>query len=431
MDTIQIRSEQGLLEGEKKGEIMVFRGIPYAEAPIGENRFRAPSHKKPWSGVRQAISFAPGCPGRKKDENSFYVKEFHGTEQYPDAGVNEDCLYLNIWAPTEPGNYPVAVYLHGGSFERGSGAEIAFDGEKFAANGVILVTVNYRTGVFGFFADEALRRESPHRITGNYGILDQIAALQWVWRNIHFFGGNADHITLFGQSAGAISTQALVSSPLTEGLIHSAIMQSGGGLDNGVEAISMEQALETGRQIKEHLGVTTIEEMRRLPAEKLVDVLDELPRKDMELKFGPALDNYILKESFGDALRNGHVLDIPYMIGVTANDISVGKDMDVRDSIIFKGCVNFCECRLKTSDKPVYLYNFARRLPGDEAGAFHSAELWYVFGTLNRSWRPMERRDYSISYKMIENWTSFIKNDDPGKDWRSYDEEDQFVRQFM
>ncbi|MDD6258134.1 MAG: carboxylesterase family protein [Erysipelotrichaceae bacterium] len=432
MDTIQVRTEQGILEGERKGECMIFRGVPYAEPPVGELRFRAPGRKLPWTGVRKALEFGNACPQPDPTKDPFWHKEFYGNKDYPFPNMSEDCLYLNIWAPVKKGRYPVALWIHGGSFDHGCGSEMEFDGRKFAANGVILVTINYRTGVFGFFADETLRRENTHRTTGNYGLLDQIMALQWVWKNIHNFGGDADRITVFGQSAGAICVQALVSSPLTEGLIHSAILQSGGGIDNGlIRRVSLNQTYEEGKKIMNLCGVKNAMQMRKLPAEKLVDVLPSLYEEQKGLLFEPVVDDYVLKEDIETAAQNGRIHDIPYMIGMTGNDITVAKNENGRNSMLYQGCEHFCRARNKKSKKPVYMYYFDRKLPGDDAGAFHSSDLWYIFGTLDRCWRPMSGRDYRLSDTMITSWSNFIKYGDPGTQWRPYIQKTKFIRTFQ
>lgn len=431
MDTAEVKVEEGILKGEKKGEVLIFRGVPYAEPPVNELRFRAPVAKKPWDGVKEALKFPPMCPQADMSKDPFWGKEFYGDAKYPLPEMSEDCLYLNIWAPSKPGRYPVAFWIHGGAFDHGFASEMEFDGEQFAAAGVILVAVQYRVGVFGFYADEALKKENPNRSTGNYGIMDQIAALQWVWRNIRFFGGDETKITLMGQSAGAISVQTLLASPLSSGLIHSAILQSGGGVDNGItKARTMKQACQTGSDIRVLSKIKTVADMRRLPANKLVELLPELYKKRDGLTFGPVVDDYVLKEDICEAVKEGHISDVPIMIGVTGNDLSV-EDGAWRRSALFEGTKNFALARIEHSDRPVYVYAFTKKLPGDEAGAFHSSELWYMFGTLSRCWRKMERRDYSISYTMIRNWTDFMKTGIPAKEWRPYSEEEAFVRQFM
>lgn len=431
METVNIKVEEGILQGEKKGECLIFRGVPYAEPPIRENRFRAPVPKKPWEGVREALKFEKQCPQVDMSKDTFWGKEFYGDPKYPLPECSEDCLYLNVWAPAKPGKYPVAFWVHGGAFDHGFSSEMEFDGEQYAASGVILVTIQYRVGVFGFYADETLKKENPNHTTGNYGILDQIAALQWVYRNICAFGGDENRITVMGQSAGAISVQTLISSPVSSGLVHNAILHSGAGVGTPlVQTRTMKEALATGDQIRKLCNVKSVSELRRVPAEKLVEILPALYENREGLVFGPVVDQYVLKESLSDALEHGHVSDVPMMIGVTGDDLSV-ENGTWRKSMIFEGTENFALARNAHSRQPVYVYAFTKKLPGDDAGSFHSSDLWYVFGTLSRCWRPMERRDYSISYTMIRNWTDFIKTGNPGKEWRPYTASGRFVRQFM
>ncbi len=432
VNTKQIKIEQGILEGELAGSYMIFRGVPYAKAPVNDLRFKAPRPAESWDGVRPALEFAPICP-QPVIKDGFYDKEFYTDPAYPVPAQSEDCLYLNIWAPSEVkrGGCPVALWIHGGAFDHGFGSEMEFDGAAYAARGVILVTINYRVGVFGFLALEDLRREDVNKSTGNWGILDQIAALRWVRRNIEAFGGDPDRITVFGQSAGAMSVQTLISSPLTRGMIHSAIMQSGGGYKNGLAgAQELPDAYATGKKIMELCGVRYLRELRNIPAEKLVEILPDLYKETQGLAFKPVVDDWVLEEGTDSALENDRIHDIPYMIGCTADDIFKPEGEDGRNSALYKGCADFAEMRTRVSDQPVYVYYFAKRLPGDEAGAFHSSELWYMFGTLDRSWRPMNRRDFILSRTMLDMWTDFMKKADPGNGWRPYSKE-SFIRTLM
>lgn len=433
MEKVRVTVEQGTLEGEVKGACMIFRGVPYAKAPVGELRFKAPQKPDAWSGVKDATEFAPICP-QMEIKDGFYGKEFYTDPKYPLPAQSEDCLYLNIWAPEKKssGGYPVALWIHGGAFDHGFSSEMEFDGTQFALRNTILVSINYRVGIFGFLALEDLRREDPNRSVGNYGILDQIQALRWVRKNIEQFGGDPEKITVFGQSAGAMSVQTLISSQLTRGMIHSAILQSAGGYSNPLmKDVTPEAAYVTGRKIMDLLGVRYVRELRNLPAEKLVSVLPDVYKDAGGLVFTPVIDGWVLNEGYKDCLDNDHVHDIPYMIGCTKDDISIEPGTDGRKSALFKGCIDFAESRCANSEEPVYVYYFARELPGDEAGAFHSSELWYMFGTLDRCWRPMERHDYLLSRTMMDMWTDFMKYGDPGKGWKAYSPKTQFVRQLM
>lgn len=430
MKTIQVKTDLGILEGEAKVSSMIFRGVPYAEAPVGDRRFKVPMKKNRWFGVYKALEFQAQCP-QADSTSGFYGKEFYTDERYPLPKQSEDCLYLNIWAPKKEGKFPVAFWIHGGAFDHGFSSEMEFDGEKFASHDVILVTINYRVGVFGFMADPELAKENSYRSTGNYGLLDQVMALRWVYDNIEAFHGDKKRITVFGQSAGAISTQTLITSPLTKGLIHNAIMQSGGGIDNGLtRSKRLEEAYAIGEQIKKLCKVKSVAGLRRVKAEKFVEILPELYKEHPGLVFGPVNDGYVLMEELNSAARNGRIHDIPYMIGMTSDDITV-ENGNARKSKFYEGCINFCNARATYSRKPVYMYYFARRLPSDDAGAFHSSELWYVFGTLDRCWREMNVKDYRISESMITAWTNFMKEDDPGTQWKPYTRKNQFVRTFM
>ncbi len=431
MNTIQVKTKLGILEGEAKVSSMIFRGVPYAEAPIGDRRFKVPMKKAIWNGVYSALEFGPQCP-QADPTHGFYGKEFYTDEKYPLPKQSEDCLYLNIWAPRKEGKFPVAFWIHGGAFDHGFGSEMEFDGEKFAARDVILVTINYRVGVFGFYADQDLIKENNFRTTGNYGLLDQIEALRWVYENIEAFHGDKSRITVFGQSAGAMSVQALVSSPLTKGMIHNAIFQSGAGVDNGLSTTKkLTDAYDISNQIKQLCKVKSVAGLRKVKAEKLVSILPELYQQHQGLAFGPVNDGYVLLEDMNASIKNLRIHDIPYMIGMTSQDITIEKGMDARKSKFYEGCINFCNIRAMYSKKQVYMYYFSRQLPSDDAGAFHSSELWYVFGTLDRCWRDMTVKDYRLSESMLNAWTNFMKYDDPGTQWKPYTRKQQFVRNFL
>lgn len=431
MITVDVKTKNGIIRGEKSGSMIVFKGVPYAEAPVDGMRFAAPSMKRPWTGVLEALSFGKICP-QADPRNGFYGKEFYTDPDFPLPEMSEDCLNLNIWAPAEEkeGGYPVAVWIHGGAFDHGYSSEMEFDGQRYAKNGVVLVTINYRVGIFGFFADDSLAKEHPHKTTGNYGLLDQIEALKWVKNNISAFHGDPDNITLFGQSAGAMSVQALISSPLTKGLVSSAIMQSGGGYDNGLaKTKTLEEAKEVSAMIMSLCHVKSVDALRKVPAQKLVDILPSLYEKINGLAFGPVVDQYVLTETCDAALENNHVHNIPYMLGVTGNDISILPDENTRKSRFYLGCKNFAKKREEAGGEPVYLYFFDRKLPSDDAGAFHSSELWYVFYTLGRCWREMSTHDYQLADKMTSAWIGFMKDKNPG--WNAYTEKEDFVRTFM
>ena len=413
--TVTVKTKYGVLEGLAEEGFNVFRGIPYAKPPVGELRFKTPLECEPWEGVREAFEFGSICP-QVLITDGYYYKEFYADPRFIPP-QSEDCLYLNIWVPAEKRDekYPVAMWIHGGSFDHGWGSEEEFDGEIFARKDVILVTINYRVGPFGFLALPELREEDPNGSTGNYGLLDQLMALKWIRENIAAFGGDPDRITVFGQSRGSISTQCLVSSELTEGMISRAILQSGTGLP-GI-GFSLENAYSTGCKVKELVERNNIEELRKVPAEKLVDITEELYRRGGSYR--PVTDGYVLKELLRNVLSKGEIRDIPYMLGMTKDDIGVTGGQ-YEGTMFYNGMTDFARARLEKGTRPVYLYLFRHDLPGDDMGAIHSWELWYVFNTLKRCWRPLTEEDYAISEKMSDIWTDFIKGKDITDRWREY-----------
>jgi para-nitrobenzyl esterase len=229
-----------------------------------------------------------------------------------------------------------------------------------------------------------------------------------------------------------MSVQTLISSPLTQGMIQGAIMQSGGGLNNGLsKSRTPDDAYETGRQIMELCGCSYMREMRKVPAEKLVAILPKLAEHADGLPFGPVIDGWIMTEGFDECIERDHIHDIPYIIGCTSNDLFRQEDQDGKETALYQGCVAFAQNRYENANQPCYVYYFKKQLPGDDAGAFHSSELWYIFGTLDRSWRPMGRRDYMLSNLMLDMWTNFMKEMEPGSGWKAYTADNKFVRVFM
>lgn len=419
MQTI-VQTQQGAVEGllSQDGQTVIFKGIPYAQPPVGELRFRRPQAHEPWEGVRPCQEFGNSCPQADLSAEGFYAKEFYDV---PLPALQEDCLYLNIWTPegaAPDSKLPVLFWIHGGAFMHGSGSEKEFDGEGFAKKGVILATINYRVNAFGFFAHPDLERENPEGVSGNYGILDQLFALSWVRENIAGFGGDPDRITIFGQSAGCMSVQSIISSPLSRGMACGAILQSGGGLRALHETPSKDRAWEQGRKLMEHLGVSSIEELRRVPAEDLKDAAYAVMGE--QLGWTPHVDGWLLPASTDAQALSGEIHDIPYMIGSLGDDIA-GKDL------LQQAGERWCQNQLKLGRTPAYFYFFDRKLPGDDAGAFHSAELWYVFETLDRCWRPWEPEDRALSRQMAEYWANFAKTGDPNGPglprWEPYTED--------
>lgn len=400
--TIQLK--QGKIEGRlsQDGRTKLFFGVPYAQPPVGPLRFKRPQEKAPWQGTLPCKSFGPRCPQADLASMDFYGKEFYDDMVPP---CDEDCLYLNIWAPAESaGPLPVLFWIHGGAFMHGCGSEKEFDGEGFAQKGVILVTINYRVNAFGFFAHPALEAETPEGVSGNYGILDQIFALKWVKENISAFGGDPGRITLCGQSAGCMSVEAIISSPLTTGMAAGAILQSGTGLPPRRSIPTREEMQATSQKLMDHLGLSTIAQLRETPAQALMAAA-YAAQEGGRLCWRPHVDGWLLPAQTDDLAEKGALHHIPYMIGCTGDDIGGG--------VLQAGTGAWCENLQKQGLGPVYRYFFDRKLPGDAAGSFHSSELWYVFETLPRCWRPWEERDYAISRTMSSYWANFAKQGDP------------------
>ena len=420
MQTI-VNVREGQLEGclSADNKTLIFKGVPYAEPPVGELRWKRPQPKTPWEGVRPAKEFSAKAPQADLTREGFYAKEFYNEEI---IARDEDCLYLNIWTPAEKTEekLPVFFWIHGGAFLHGCGAEKEFDGEQFAKNGVIMVSINYRVGALGFMAHPDLAAENEEGISGNYGIFDQIAALDWVYDNIEAFGGDPEKITVAGQSAGCMSTQVLISSPLTKGKIRRAVLQSGGGINALSRDTSMESRYEVTKLLMEALGANTIEEMRAIPAERIAEVQYTI-NTGGGLGWIPVSDGVALTAGTDELAVRGEAHDIDYMIGSTGNDIG----FEVK--LLEKSAVNWAENQLKLNRKPSYLYYFDRKLPGDDAGAFHSCELWYVFHTLDRAWRPWEDCDRALESIVSAYWANFAKTGDPNGEglpvWHPYTKE--------
>lgn len=437
MYTNEIITNQGNLKGIVKRDYNFFGAIPYAKAPIGDLRFKLPKSPKKFKNTYFADHFPNKCVQNPQD--GFYKKEFYEDSKY-DVKDSEDCLYLNIWTPAKKSNhpYPVAVYIHGGAFMGGYNSEVEFNGSNFAKKGIILVTINYRLGIFGFLAHPDLSAENVEHISGNYGIYDQIAALKWVKNNIAAFGGDENNITVFGQSAGAMSVQTLCSSPLTKGLFQAAIMESGAGYKTSLNYdLSLKQAEKIGQNFLKFSGISSIHDLRDLSAKELLSkfntYLDHLIKENggfegFDMPMVPNIDGHLMTEGYDETIEKGHLHQIPYLLGSNANDIGTAPDKEFGD--LYQATRNLAEKEEELQNNPVYLYYFTRKMPGDDAGAFHSAELWYVFSTLDHCWRPVTKKDYKLSDEMMTNWISFFKIHRPLAGWRHYTKDNLFVKQF-
>ncbi len=419
-----VTTKFGTLKGKKRDGCYTYFGVPYAKPPVGELRWKAPQPAEAWEGVKLAEKFphrswqmVQTAPKDGKGIN--YAREFYSNPAFMPP-MDEDCLYLNIWRPLTGEKLPVAFWIHGGAFINGFGSEMEFDGEAFARKGVILVTINYRLGAFGFLCHPELAEEDAKGLCGNYGILDQIAALRWVYENIESFGGDPKRITIFGQSAGAMSVQTLLSSPLTKGMIAGAVMQSAGGYQSGINRdVPMADAMEMGKDFARLTGCGSLAQLRALSPEAVMQGVGALMMEGMKkgtgLPFTPVIDGYLLGKGYNKVVEDGDHPDIPYMIGSCGNDLGQTPEMTETGghSQLYYGCINWSLKNAELGRKPAYVYYFNRKLLGDNSGAFHSSELWYVFKTLDRSWRPKAPGDYALAERINSYWCNFVKTGDP------------------
>ena len=407
--------EGGQIQGvpsDAKG-VIVYKGVPFAAPPVGDLRWKRPQPVMAWEGVKVADKFSDAAMQRTRNpQDGEYGTEFHFLSD--DPHYSEDCLYLNVWAPEKaPGHpekkLPVAMWVHGGAYFGGWGFETEMDGDAWAQRDVILVTINYRLGIFGFYNHPELSAEDPDHVSGNYGLLDQIAALKWVKNNIAQFGGDPENITIFGQSAGGASIRNLCSSPMSKGLIAKAIVQSGGGLGEFIstgEGKLQTEFDQVGVELMGHMGFKSLAEMRAASAQDVYDAYGRVPR-GVGGMLSPHVDGIVLDKSFDQATYDMSLADVPYMLGYTGDDM-----MDLSQPIL-----KFAAVRDSLSSKPTYCYLFDRKLPSDGRpslqGSFHSSELWFVFHTLGRSWRPFTEADFKLSDEMVDAWTNFAKYGNP------------------
>lgn len=449
--------DSGLVSGVAAGTnglVSAYKGIPYASPPIGELRWRPPAPAEPWEGVRAATEFGPAAPQRLSPASPLGATE-----------LSEDCLYLNVWTPADTAEerLPVMVWIHGGGFRVGSGSKPALEGTRLAEAGVVVVTFNYRLNVFGSFAHPLLTKESGHGSSGNYGLMDQIAALEWVRRNIAVFGGDPDRVTIFGQSAGGRSVSVLMVSPLSKGLFHRAIGQSGslcqstGGLKSGERQ---------GERIAAALGCDNepdpLAALRLKTYAQLVGV--------GELDSNPIVDGWVVPDSPEILYGQGKQHDVPMIVGSTADEASgmisvrtirqydgfvrerfgkaadqilasypVRTDDNVRYAINRLGTNSgiLLHARnqvrwMKNVSSNAYFYHFTRVPPcalGRARGAYHCAEIPYVFGNMELGFfgdrMRLEDCDRRLSDAMMGYWTQFAKTGNPNRydlpEWPAYD----------
>nr|WP_260583794.1 carboxylesterase family protein [Sphingopyxis sp. PET50] len=310
-DAVRISIDSGELAGVRTGDVVAYKGVPYAAPATGEGRWRAPAPTAKWRGVRSAADYGADCVHSRRD----WEADREG------APMSEDCLFLNVWAPAKPvsGGAPVLFWIHGGSNTAGSGAQRAYDGAKLAARGAVVVTFNYRLGRFGFFAHPALTAEAGDAPTGNWGLMDQLAALQWVKRNIGAFGGDPGNVTIFGESAGGGAVNQMMVIPAARGLFHKAIAQSGGGRDDGVplaEAEARGVAFAKGAGIEDN----DLAALRAIPADVVRGNMTLL-NPEAATYSGPMVDGRLVQGRVDTAFVEGWQAQVPYMAGANSHEI--------------------------------------------------------------------------------------------------------------
>lgn len=393
----------GKVKGIRKEGYCLYKGIRYAVA----ERWEDPAVVDHWDGVYDATRYGPACcqyeaffPRESAGFSTFYYNQ---TADKIVVEYGEDCLNLNIWAPENGENCPVAVFIHGGSFVGGSnaGSNISH-GADYCKRGIILVTVNYRLNAFANAYDK------DH--SGNYMLKDQIAAIQWVKKNIAAFGGNPDHVVGIGESAGALSIQCLLYAPQAKGLLTGAIMMSGGGnLDVLGIPCSPEYTETVWKLVMEKFGVNSIRELKDVPAKEIYAAWLEAGATDINLSNNyakPIIDGVMIPKPVPALMEAGEVSDIPCIFGMSSEDMY--------PYILYSKIVEWGDYQSGTGRSPLYAYYLDRQLPGgDNVGAYHGCDLWYAFGTLDRNWRPFTEIDYRISENFIDYFAAFIRTGDP------------------
>lgn len=398
MKTVKTKTKCGEIKGISFDEHLEFRGIRYANA----KRWEYPTQVEAWDGVYDATQFGACSPQHRAFEddavvNAFYHKEFRKGLSFT---YDEDCLFLNIWAPKKANDCPVLIYIHGGSFTGGSADEGHISGKEFAKHGIIFVAMNYRLGAFGFCSHPDLTNDKG--ICGNFGLYDQYISLKWIKENIESFGGNPNKMTLIGQSAGAMSVDIQITNPLMKNWFQGAILMSGAAMQRGFsKPLSPEKNRGFWEAIMANAGVSSIAELKELEAEKLYFAWKKACKDDIRsMQYTlPCIDGEIITE---DNFKMKTVPSLPTMIGVTKNDMV---------PIVLKSLAHSWVNHYKGDN--CYVYMFDRDLPGDNVGSYHSCDLLYAFSTLDFNWRPFEKIDYEISNQLAKSIYAFVKTANP------------------
>ena len=451
------QTEYGMVRGAEGNnpKFTVFKGIPYAAPPVGDLRWRFPQPHERWDGILDCVEFGNAC------------YQFLGKRE--ELRDSEDCLYLNVYTPASSvdENLPVLLFIPGGAFMGGASNEPMYDGEGFCKRGVILVTINYRTGPLGMLVHRDMEKENPYGSAGNIYYLDQIFALKWVRKNIRNFGGDPDRITLMGHSSGAVAATALACTPLTEGDLAGCIIDSAPVTpdpDDGPHSspfwMKREEAYRRGDMFAEAAGCSSLEEMRKLSCDQLSEIYKKMP--GYLCFFRGVIDGYVFPEDPCDVYISGRHHDIPYLIGGAGDEGAIVtefapsailtrekvkdysrkfgdkadefvrycsglSDTDIAvamtDSNIYRARM-FAETQLCNHMRPAFLFCNIRRSPEGFQGAYHGFEHYYIFQTLDRDWREYSASDYELSNRIADYWANFVKNGDPNgpglKTWTPY-----------
>ncbi len=468
-DSLKVKTQQGKIQGKtiNDGKVRAFLGLPYAAPPVGDLRWKAPEAASAWKGSRDATKFGAHCAQGRVFEDMVFQ----------DSGPSEDCLFLNVYTPaniTSKSKLPVMFWIHGGGYSGGASSEPRHNGDFLPLHGVVLVTINYRLGVFGFLATSDMAKEA-NGSAGNYGLLDMVAALRWVNANIKNFGGDPSNVTIFGESAGSFAVSTLIASPMAQGLFEKGIGESGAAfssaLNLGGETVAERAKIDDAWVAS--LGVKSLAELRAMPTDQ---VLAAAGKKGAP-GFSPVVDGRLLTEPVAETYAAGKQAHVPLLAGWNADEGSFfamhgmtpdqwkamaatlfkerapefltfypAGDTDAQalrsaidygsDAFIAFGTWKWIEAQRKTGDSPVYRYHFelaalpSKYHPG--TFAFHSDDIEYVFGTLDTrpNWtiRPEDRK---LSDQMMGYWTNFAKTGNPNGDglpeWPVYGKDDALI----
>jgi para-nitrobenzyl esterase len=472
LEAAPVKTESGLVSGVAADGVVSYKGIPYAAPPVGDLRWRAPRPAPAWTGARAAEAYGHDCMQEPFPSDAAPL----GT---PPA---EDCLYLNVWAPEKPASpkLPVMVWIHGGGFVNGGASPAVYDGSHFARRGVVFVSFNHRLGRFGFFAHPALTKENPEGPLGNYGYLDQIAALSWVQRNAAAFGGDAGNVTVFGESAGGGSVHTLMVSPLAKGLFQKAIVESGGGRAGGIMTPrTLKEAEAVGVAFTKLVGVTgedaaVLAALRKLPAADLVRGLNLMTMgQQRDTYAGPMLDGKIVVEEPEAAFRAGRQARVPYVVGANNREFGfmpllpqavegmlarfgaareqvvaaydpekTGNMGEVGVGLMSDGAMvepaRLMARLASAAGQPTYVYRFsyvASSIRKDTKGALHATEIPFVFETVRAKYgEATTPEDEAIAAAANAYWVAFARTGDPNGEgrprWPAYSEKDDVILEF-